>query len=61
MALRTAATPACYGKDCFVEVASYTLHYVEVGAGEPVLLIPGSFSTYRSWNRPTTRNKGGSR
>ena len=27
------------------------LHYVEAGAGEPILLIPGAFTTYRAWNR----------
>jgi len=48
---RTAAAAAQYGQDRFIEVGGYALHYVEVGSGEPVLLIPGSFSTYRSWNR----------
>lgn len=40
-----------YGEDRFVQVSGYNLHYVEVGQGEPVILIPGSFSTYRCWNR----------
>lgn len=51
MVPRTAATPARYGTDHFIDVGGYALHYVEAGDGEPVLLIPGSFSTYRSWNR----------
>jgi pimeloyl-ACP methyl ester carboxylesterase len=51
MVLRAAATQARYGEDRFIEVAGYALHYVEAGDGVPVLLIPGSFSTYRSWNR----------
>jgi pimeloyl-ACP methyl ester carboxylesterase len=32
-------------------VEGYKIHYVEAGAGEPVILIPGSWSTYRAWNR----------
>jgi len=42
---------ARYGEDRFVEVEGYKIHYVEVGKGETVILIPGSFSTYRTWNR----------
>jgi len=42
---------AKYGEDRFVEVEGYKIHYVEAGAGEPVILIPGSWSTYRAWNR----------
>jgi pimeloyl-ACP methyl ester carboxylesterase len=42
---------ARYGTDRFIEVKGYQLHYVEVGDGQPVVLIPGSFNTYRSWNR----------
>ena len=41
---------ADYGEDEFIEIDGYQLHYVEVGKGKPVLLIPGSFSTYRVWN-----------
>jgi len=40
-----------YGADRFVQARGYTLHYVEAGAGEPILLIPGAFTTYRAWNR----------
>ena len=39
-----------YGTDRFVLVRDYNIHYVEVGEGEPVLLIPGAFTTYRTWN-----------
>jgi pimeloyl-ACP methyl ester carboxylesterase len=40
-----------YGTDKFVVVSDRHIHYVEAGEGEPVLLIPGAFSTYRDWNR----------
>ena len=40
-----------YGLDKFVVVQDYNIHYVEAGEGEPILLIPGAFSTYRHWNR----------
>lgn len=40
-----------YGRDRFVQVRGYTLHYVEAGEGGPLLLIPGAFTTYRTWNR----------
>lgn len=40
-----------YGVDKFVVVSDSHIHYVEAGEGEPVLLIPGAFSTYRDWNR----------
>jgi pimeloyl-ACP methyl ester carboxylesterase len=42
---------AKYGMDKFALVQKYKIHYVEAGQGEPVLLIPGSFTTYRVWNR----------
>ena len=42
---------AKYGMDKFVVVRGYNLHYIEVGEGEPIFLIPGAFSTYRHWNR----------
>lgn len=45
------ASVAKYGEDIFVEVEKYRIHYVEFGAGDPVILIPGSFSTYRAFNR----------
>lgn len=40
-----------YGIDKFIVVQDYHIHYVEVGGGQPILLIPGAFSTYRHWNR----------
>lgn len=40
-----------YGVDKFVVVQGYNIHYIEAGDGDPVLLIPGAFSTYRHWNR----------
>jgi pimeloyl-ACP methyl ester carboxylesterase len=40
-----------YGTDKFISVQGYNLHYVEAGEGQPILLIPGAFSTYRHWNR----------
>jgi pimeloyl-ACP methyl ester carboxylesterase len=39
-----------FGDDEFVQVGRYQLHYVEAGKGAPVILIPGSFCTYRTWN-----------
>lgn len=44
-----------YGVDRFIQIQGYNIHYVETGAAtgqqETMLLIPGAFSTYRSWNR----------
>ncbi len=40
-----------YGQDRFVVVRGCNIHFVEVGEGYPVLLIPGAWSTYRFWNR----------
>jgi len=40
-----------YGADRFVQARGYAIHYVEAGAGQPILLIPGAFTTYRAWNR----------
>src|SRR5208337_3461059 len=40
-----------HGMDKFVVVSGRHIHYVEAGEGEPILLIPGAFSTYRDWNR----------
>jgi len=42
---------AHYGIDKFIVVQDYHIHFVEVGEGQPILLIPGAFSTYRHWNR----------
>ncbi|OGP55662.1 MAG: hypothetical protein A2Y65_02800 [Deltaproteobacteria bacterium RBG_13_52_11] len=44
-----------YGADRFIRIQGYNIHYVETGTNtgqqETMLLIPGAFSTYRSWNR----------
>jgi pimeloyl-ACP methyl ester carboxylesterase len=41
--------------DRFIRIQGYNIHYVETGAAtgqqETMLLIPGAFSSYRSWNR----------
>ena len=42
---------ARYGRDRFVELGGYRIHYVEAGTGYPAILVPGSFSTYRVFNR----------
>jgi pimeloyl-ACP methyl ester carboxylesterase len=42
---------ARYGVDKFILVGRHRIHYVEAGQGEPVILVPGSYSTYRAWNR----------
>ncbi len=38
------------GIDRFAVAGGYNIHYVDVGSGKPVVLIPGAFSTYRVWN-----------
>ena len=40
-----------YGEDRFVRIQDLNIHYIEVGQGQPVILIPGAFSTYRHWER----------
>jgi len=42
-----------YGQDRFVMVQNRNIHYVETGEGQPALLIPGAWSSYRYWNRIT--------
>jgi pimeloyl-ACP methyl ester carboxylesterase len=46
---------ASQGADRFIRIREYNIHYVEAGAAtrqaQTILLIPGSFSSYRSWNR----------
>lgn len=42
---------ARYGTDKFVLVRHSKIHYIEAGQGEPVVLIPGTPSTSRIWNR----------
>ncbi len=49
------------GSDHFAMAGGYNIHYVEAGNGEPVILIPGAFSTYRVWNRVIPRLSRGYR
>jgi pimeloyl-ACP methyl ester carboxylesterase len=46
---------AAAGADRFIRVQGYNIHYVETDAAdkqkETMLLLPGAFSTYRSWDR----------
>lgn len=42
---------ARYGVDRFATPGGRNVHYVEAGNGPPVLLIPGAFTTYRTWER----------
>ena len=42
---------AKYGLDKFVLIGKQKIHYVEAGEGDPIILIPGSSSTYRAWGR----------
>ena len=39
------------GVDRFARARGYTVHYVEAGAGRPIVLVPGAFTTYRAWSR----------
>ena len=39
------------GADKFVLVGLRKIHYVEAGKGPPMVLVPGSYNTYRIWNR----------
>jgi len=38
------------GQDNFVMIQHQRLHYVEAGEGEPIIMVPGSYVTYRIWN-----------
>jgi pimeloyl-ACP methyl ester carboxylesterase len=42
---------ADFGQDRFAVVRGFNVHYVDAGDGDPIVLIPGAFSTYRVWNR----------
>jgi pimeloyl-ACP methyl ester carboxylesterase len=42
---------AMFGMDKFILVQRYKIHYVEAGQGDPVILVPGSYNTRRTWNR----------
>jgi pimeloyl-ACP methyl ester carboxylesterase len=41
---------AKFGLDKFILLDLDRVHYIEEGKGEPVILIPGSYGTYRAWN-----------
>ncbi len=43
--------PIQQGVDRFVHAGGDQMHYVERGSGPPVILIPGLFGTYRTWDR----------
>ena len=40
-----------FGVDRFATVEGYRLHYVELGEGHPLVLVPPSFATYRNWEK----------
>lgn len=42
---------ARFGADKLILVNRFKIHYVEAGQGDPVILIPGSYNTRRTWNR----------
>jgi hypothetical protein len=42
---------AKYGLDKFVLIGKKKIHYIEAGQGDPIILIPGSGSTFRAWGR----------
>ncbi len=40
-----------FGVDRFATVGGYRIHYVELGEGHPLMLVPPSFATYRNWKK----------
>ena len=48
---RQAPLQARQGIDKFALTKENHIHYVETGSGTPVILIPGLFATYRTWDR----------
>ena len=42
---------AKFGADKLVLVQTCKVHYVELGEGDPVIVVPGSYALYRNWNR----------
>lgn len=40
-----------FGVDRFATVEGYRVHYVELGEGHPLVLVPPSFATYRNWKK----------
>ena len=44
-----------FGVDRFATVGGYRVHYVELGEGHPLVLVPPSFATYRNWKKVAPR------
>lgn len=44
-------SPTRFGTDKYTGEKNNAIHYVEIGDGPPVIMIPGLFGTYRGWNR----------
>ncbi len=44
-----------FGVDRFASVSGYRVHYVELGEGYPLVLVPPSFATYRNWKKVAPR------
>jgi len=42
---------AQFGIDRFATVSGYRIHYIELGEGHPLMLVPPSFATYRNWKK----------
>ena len=42
---------AKFGTDQLILVQTCKVHYVELGEGDPVIMVPGSYALYRNWNR----------
>jgi pimeloyl-ACP methyl ester carboxylesterase len=40
-----------FGTNRYAIASGYLIHYVEVGEGHPLVLIPPSFGTWRNWQR----------
>lgn len=47
--LATAQTPECVSNIKTVDINGTTLHYIECGEGEPLVLVHGSLGDYRTW------------
>jgi pimeloyl-ACP methyl ester carboxylesterase len=40
-----------YGQDKFILLKNQRVHYIDAGEGDALVLLPGSYITYRIWNR----------